>query len=42
MVHELLGIQNGRVNLSMVPDIQLELSASSFPQDMLPLLSHVR
>lgn len=40
MVHELLGIQNGRVNLSMVPEIQPELSASSFPQDMLPLISH--
>ncbi|KAF9221651.1 Sec1-like protein [Gyrodon lividus] len=26
MVHELLGIQNGRVNLSMVPDITPELS----------------
>jgi len=26
MVHELLGIQNGRVNLSMVPDIQPELA----------------
>ncbi|KAK0188075.1 Sec1-like protein [Armillaria mellea] len=26
MVHELLGIQNGRVNLSMVPDIRPELS----------------
>ncbi|KAL4063304.1 Sec1-like protein [Scleroderma yunnanense] len=26
MVHELLGIQNGRVNLSMVPGIQPELS----------------
>ncbi|KAH7912553.1 Sec1 family-domain-containing protein [Hygrophoropsis aurantiaca] len=26
MVHELLGIQNGRVNLSLVPDIQPELS----------------
>lgn len=29
MVHELLGIQNGRVNLSMVPDIRPELSVSS-------------
>ncbi|EGN98335.1 hypothetical protein SERLA73DRAFT_109778 [Serpula lacrymans var. lacrymans S7.3] len=26
MVHELLGIQNGRVNLSMVPDIQQDLT----------------
>ncbi|KAF8442956.1 Sec1-like protein [Boletus edulis BED1] len=26
MVHELLGIQNGRVNLTMVPDIRPELS----------------
>ncbi|KAG8214562.1 Sec1 family-domain-containing protein [Butyriboletus roseoflavus] len=26
MVHELLGIQNGRVNLTMVPEIQPELS----------------
>ncbi|KAJ7928017.1 Sec1-like protein [Mycena leptocephala] len=26
MVHELLGIQNGRVDLSMVPDIRAELS----------------
>ncbi|KAH7921762.1 Sec1-like protein [Leucogyrophana mollusca] len=26
MVHELLGIQNGRVNLSLVPDIREELS----------------
>jgi hypothetical protein len=25
MVHELLGIQNGRVDLSLVPDIQPEL-----------------
>jgi len=25
-VHELLGIHNGRVNLSMVPDIRPELS----------------
>ena len=28
MVHELLGIQNGRVDLSKVPDIQPELSVS--------------
>jgi hypothetical protein len=28
MVHELLGIQNGRVDLRMVPDIQQELSVS--------------
>jgi hypothetical protein len=28
MVHELLGIQNGRVNLSLVPDIRPELSVS--------------
>lgn len=25
MVHELLGIQNGRVDLSLVPDIRQEL-----------------
>ena len=25
MVHELLGIQNGRVDLSLVPDIRTEL-----------------
>lgn len=25
MVHELLGIQNGRVDLSLVPDIRPEL-----------------
>lgn len=42
MVHELLGIQNGRVNLSMVPDIGPELSASSFPQVILPLVSHIQ
>ena len=29
MVHELLGIQNGRVDLSMVPDIRPELKVSS-------------
>jgi hypothetical protein len=40
MVHELLGIQNGRVNLSMVPDIGPELSASSFPLDMFPPVPH--
>ena len=28
MVHELLGIQNGRVDLSLVPDIGADLSAS--------------
>jgi hypothetical protein len=28
MVHELLGIQNGRVDLSLVPDIRAELSVS--------------
>ena len=28
MVHELLGIHNGRVDLSMVPDIRPELSVS--------------
>ena len=28
MVHELLGIQNGRVDLSLVPDIRSELSVS--------------
>lgn len=28
MVHELLGIHNGRVNLTMVPDIRPELKAS--------------
>lgn len=28
MVHELLGIQNGRVDLSLVPDIRPELKAS--------------
>jgi hypothetical protein len=26
MVHELLGIQNGRVDLKLVPDIRPELS----------------
>ena len=41
MVHELLGIQNGRVNLSMVPDIQPELSVSLFPQHFLPPVSHI-
>lgn len=30
MVHELLGIHNGRVNLSMVPDIRPELSVCVF------------
>jgi len=30
MVHELLGIQNGRVNLNMVPGIQPELSVRIF------------
>jgi len=30
MVHELLGINNGRVDLSKVPDIRPELKASSF------------
>lgn len=30
MVHELLGIHNGRVNLSMVPDIRPELSVCLF------------
>ena len=40
MVHELLGVLNGRVNLSMVPDIGPELSASSFPQDMFPPVPH--
>lgn len=30
MVHELLGIQNGRVDLSKVPEIQSELSVSNF------------
>lgn len=29
MVHELLGIQNGRVDLRMVPDIRPELSVRS-------------
>lgn len=29
MVHELLGIQNGRVDLSLVPDIRPELSVSA-------------
>jgi hypothetical protein len=28
MVHELLGIQNGRVDMSLVPDIVPELSVS--------------
>lgn len=28
MVHELLGIQNGRVDLSKVPEIRPELSVS--------------
>ena len=30
MVHELLGIVNGRVDLSMVPDISKELRVRSF------------
>lgn len=30
MVHELLGIHNGRVNLSMVPGIRPELSVCLF------------
>lgn len=41
MVHELIGIQNGRVDLSSVPDIRQELSVSfgssrlaNFEQDM--------
>lgn len=29
MAHELLGIQNGRVNLGMVPNIPPELSVSA-------------
>lgn len=29
MVHELLGIQNGRVDLSKVPDVNPELSVSA-------------
>lgn len=29
MVHELLGIQNGRVDLSLVPDIRPELSVGN-------------
>jgi hypothetical protein len=37
MVHELLGIQNGRVNLSLVPDIRPELSVSSFTEFQGPL-----
>jgi vacuolar protein sorting-associated protein 45 len=28
MVHELLGIRNGRVDMSQVPDIRPELSVS--------------
>lgn len=28
MVHELIGISNGRVNLSLIPDIRPELSVS--------------
>ncbi|TRM64040.1 Sec1-like protein [Schizophyllum amplum] len=31
MVHELLGIQNGRVDLRTVPDIRPELSVRAFP-----------
>jgi|ERR1700722_2434890 len=31
MVHELLGIQNGRVDLSLVPDIRPELSVRESP-----------
>lgn len=31
MVHELLGIQNGRVDLSLVPDIRPELKVRSNP-----------
>jgi vacuolar protein sorting-associated protein 45 len=30
MVHELLGIHNGRVNLSMVPDLRPELKVVYF------------
>jgi Sec1 family len=30
MVHELIGIHNGRVNLAGVPDIRPELSVSHF------------
>jgi hypothetical protein len=30
MVHDLLGIRNGRVNLSLVPDIRPELSVCFF------------
>ena len=29
MVHELLGIQNGRIDLSLVPDIRPELKVSN-------------
>lgn len=28
MVHELIGINNGRVNLSLIPDIRPELAVS--------------
>lgn len=31
MVHELLGIQNGRVDLSLVPDIGPDLSVRPLP-----------
>lgn len=37
MVHELLGIQNGRVDLSMVPQISPELSVS-IPSRQVPLI----
>jgi hypothetical protein len=33
MVHELLGIQNGRVDLSLVPDIRPELSVRTSYQN---------
>ncbi|KAH0563117.1 hypothetical protein GP486_002312 [Trichoglossum hirsutum] len=36
MVHELLGIQNGRVNLSSVPDVRQELKEIVLSQDQDP------
>jgi hypothetical protein len=38
MVHELLGIQNGRVDLRMVPDIRPELSVCHFSPQACSLL----
>lgn len=40
MVHELLGIQNGRVDLSHVPDIRPELKVGASPHDLCLLPAH--